>query len=134
MLAIAKQIGLPVEFVALRHEIVHEELPGLRRLVDAAEGGLEWLWEVYWSRLDDAAMRVDEGAVADVRGEVMRILREFRRRRRDALRGGNLGEGEEDAARTCEVVVEVCGACKGRTAIVAGVLVRERLLLPTNRK
>ena len=35
MLEIAKQIGMPVEFVALRHEATHEELPSVQRLVAA---------------------------------------------------------------------------------------------------
>jgi len=138
MLAIAKQIGLPADFVALRHEIVHEEMPGLRRLVSAAEDGLEWLWEVYWNRLDDVRMRVEED-VEDVTAEVARVLREFRRRRRDVLRDGVLDGAEADVTRTCEVVVELCGACKGKAAIAADALVGERLvgerlLLPANRE
>lgn len=44
---------MKAEFVALRHEATHEELPSLRRLVKATGEALEWLWRVYWSRLDE---------------------------------------------------------------------------------
>jgi len=134
MLAIAKQIGLPAEFVALRHEIVHEEMPGLRRLVSAAEGGLEWLWEVYWSRLDDPVANIDADAAKGVKDEVITVLRDFRRRRRDALRSGKMEGGVEDEVRTCEVVMGVCASSKGSATIVAGALVGECLLLPANRE
>lgn len=53
MLEMAKQMGMKAEFVALRHEATHEELPSLRRLVKATGEALEWLWRVYWSRLDE---------------------------------------------------------------------------------
>ncbi|KAK5147911.1 rRNA-processing protein las1 [Rachicladosporium monterosium] len=45
MLDVAKRIGMPVHFVGLRHEAVHEELPSLGRLVRAVDEGLRWLWE-----------------------------------------------------------------------------------------
>lgn len=44
---------MKAEFVALRHEATHEELPSLRRLVKATGEALEWLWRVYWSRLGE---------------------------------------------------------------------------------
>lgn len=53
MLEMAKQMGMKAEFVALRHEATHEELPSLRRLVKATGEALEWLWRVYWSRLGE---------------------------------------------------------------------------------
>lgn len=52
MLEIARQIEMPLEFVALRHEATHEEYPSEARIVGACEQALQWLWKVYWSRLD----------------------------------------------------------------------------------
>lgn len=86
MLQIARQIGMPPDFVALRHEATHEELPGLKRLVAATEQALAWLWQVYWSRLDDV---LDDIRVHDAelfRKEVLHRLREVRRKRVDTLK------------------------------------------------
>ena len=133
MLAIAKQIGMPVDFVALRHEATHEELPGLGRLVGAVEKGLEWLWGVYWGRLDSGDGLVVEGQEDRVKREVVGILRGFRRERRDGLRSGAARSGEKLIQGTVERCVEICRSKRKAAGLIAKVLVAERLLLPTNR-
>lgn len=62
MLEMAKQMGMKAEFVALRHEATHEELPSLRRLVKATGEALEWLWRVYWSRLEEGEGELQQQA------------------------------------------------------------------------
>ena len=129
MLAIAKQIGMPAEFVALRHEATHEELPGLRRLIGAVERGLEWLWVVYWARLEEGE---GCGGGVEMRGEVVGLLRGYRRERRDQLRKGPK-QGDELAQSTIERCLSLCRSKREAADIVADVLVEERLLLPTSR-
>ncbi|KAK4457760.1 hydroxyacylglutathione hydrolase [Cladorrhinum samala] len=51
MYDVAKSVGLPATFVELRHQATHEQLPSLSRLREAAERGLEWMWEYYWAGL-----------------------------------------------------------------------------------
>ena len=133
MLAIAKQIDMPPDFVALRHETTHEELPGLKRLIGAVDAGLEWLWRVYWSRLEESKtgeQRQEE--MAEWKGEVGSLLRAFRRGRRDDLKKGASGEGR--VAETSQALLELCAGSRERAKVMAEMLVEEKLLLPTTRK
>ena len=137
MLDIAKQIDMPVEFVTLRHEATHEELPGIQRLVSATQQALEWLWKVYWSRLEEPEnVEAVRSALPAMKNEILTILRDFRRSRRDALR--NLGNkppeqiGEE--TNICETCVEICGDDRLSAEAVTAVLVEERLILPSSRE
>jgi ribosomal biogenesis protein LAS1 len=137
MLDIAKQIGMPVEFVALRHEATHEELPGIRRLVGATREALDWLWKVYWSPLeepeDEEAVQV---ALVLMRSEAASILREFRRARRDALRSKSRpASGEPGDVTTAGIAcAELCKGRRLRMEALAAVIVEERLILPSNRE
>ena len=137
MLDIAKQIGMPVEFVALRHEATHEELPGIRRLVGATREALDWLWKVYWSRLEEPE---DEGevqaALVAMKTEAASILREFRRARRDALRSKSRPAAGEpgDVLSTSVACADLCKGRRSRIEALAAVMVEERLILPSNRE
>lgn len=116
MLEMAKQMGMKAEFVALRHEATHEELPSLRRLVKATGEALEWLWRVYWSRLgegeEEELQQARMGSVIststtnvaetegrrggeismaehlrdDVKGQAREIFKAYRAARREALK------------------------------------------------
>lgn len=105
---------MKAEFVALRHEATHEELPSLRRLVKATGEALEWLWRVYWSRLDEGELqqagmgsviststtnvaekegRGGGGEISmaellrdDVKGQAREIFKAYRAARREALK------------------------------------------------
>jgi len=48
MYAHAAAIGLPEQFVDLRHRATHDDMPGLEVLRQAARRALEWLWERWW--------------------------------------------------------------------------------------
>lgn len=137
MLEIAKQIDMPVEFVALRHEATHEELPSVQRLMAATQQALDWLWKVYWSRLgepEDSQTR-DESLRA-IKAEAATVLRNFRRSKRDALRNNTQNSPEQltEMARTCGSLVDMCKGNRSRMKILAEVLVEERLLLPISRE
>lgn len=116
MLEMAKQMGMKAEFVALRHEATHEELPSLRRLVKATGEALEWLWRVYWSRLDEREGELQQAGMGsviststtnvaekegrggggeismaehlrdDVKGQAREIFKAYRAARREALK------------------------------------------------
>lgn len=137
MLDIARQIGMPEDFVALRHEATHDEMPGLKRLMDASSDALAWLWTVYWSRLEEPVdEKAERGEGSDsARDELGGLLKEFRRQRRDALRNGQKREVQileiEAAATSC---IERCGGSEQELKEVASCLVNERLLLPASRE
>jgi ribosomal biogenesis protein LAS1 len=136
MLVIARQIGMPAEFVALRHEATHDEMPGLKRLVDATTEALGWLWRVYWSRLEEVdsegkSMRDFAGS----RVELETLLKGFRRDRRDALRGGkDEVEQVEAVRRAVDDCVNMCDTDETHVETFATVLVEDRLLLPASRE
>ncbi|KAK5132008.1 hypothetical protein LTR08_000429 [Meristemomyces frigidus] len=141
MAEVARRIGMPAEFVALRHEVVHEEVPGLGRLVGATGEALGWLWGVYWAGLGGGVGGdVSSWGGGDARGEARVLLRAYRSARRAAFKAGRQGGAEHRA--------EVRGYCDGLLTLlcagadhapglgveaVNGVLVEEKLLLPAKR-
>ena len=137
MLEIAKQIDMPVYFVALRHEATHEELPGIQRLVKATREALHWLWKVYWSRLEEPEdLEAVKAALPAFKDEAATVLRNFRRSRRDALRKNVQRSPEqlEELASTCNACIGLCDGKQGKIEALAEVLVEQRLILPSNRQ
>ena len=137
MLEIARQIGMPAEFVALRHEATHEELPGMRRLVGAVREALDWLWRVYWGRLEGP--EEEEGvqaALVVMRVEAAAVLRDFRRARLDGLRKMSPpSSGQSGDVPTAGIAcMEMCKGSRSRVEALAAVIVEERLILPSNRE
>ena len=155
MLEIARQIEMPASFVGLRHEATHEELPALGRLVGACAEALEWLWGSYWSRLGGmgeekgggggqvvAGMdgggtgREAAGDLRAVKEEAGRLLRNYRGLRREAFKRKRQNSREhrvevESVGKACG---ELCRGSEARVHAVVGVLVDEKLLLPSNRE
>lgn len=50
MYAYAAKIGMPEDFVDLRHNIVHGDIPPLETLRGYNKQALGWLWEKWWTR------------------------------------------------------------------------------------
>lgn len=142
MLEIARQIDMPAHFVTLRHEATHEELPSLQRLVAATREALEWLWRVYWSRLEEPQLvRLPEangnavGVVAEEKEEARRILRGYRTVRRQAFKSSTQRTAEhraqlQDFASAC---VGFCSASGGVESL-ASVVVQDKFLIPSNHE
>ncbi|OQO10313.1 hypothetical protein B0A48_04671 [Cryoendolithus antarcticus] len=140
MLEIARQIGMPAEFVALRHEATHEDLPSVQRLVAACEQALEWLWDVYWSKVDAVAVVVAKQAeavdVAHVTVEARRVFRDFRGARRTALKKQGTHSQEARLVVT-EAAANLRSLCSNRaeaTETAIAVLVADELLYPSERE
>ncbi|CZT19889.1 uncharacterized protein RCC_05745 [Ramularia collo-cygni] len=140
MLDIARKIGMPVEFVGLRHEATHEELPGLRRLVGATEEALRWLWEVYWSRLKEVVPEVEMEIEASEEGleKIRELLKTFRTERKLALKKKGKQKGstekpvvEEKTAKECVRIVG--GTAQGIESLVQR-FVQDKLLVPSKRE
>nr|OQO17463.1 hypothetical protein B0A51_13675 [Rachicladosporium sp. CCFEE 5018] len=140
MLDIARQIGMPAEFVALRHEATHEDLPSVQRLVAACEQALEWLWEVYWSKIDEGAVMVAKQAEAvdlsSVAVEARRIFRDIRGARRAALKKQGPHSHEARSVVT-DAATKLQSPCSDSTAAIEAaiaVLVDDELLYPSERE
>ena len=143
MLEIARQIGMPAEFVALRHEATHEELPSLQRLVGVTGEALEWLWRVYWSRLDEGGeVEVEEAGVGlnlnFVGLEVRSLLRDYRSQRRGFLKGKGTKMSEQASAEFARRYVSAfaaqCGNQPMALSTVTNALVDDKMIYPADRE
>lgn len=81
MQVIARDIGLPVFLVDLRHTCTHETLPSLRELRAGVDEAVKWLFSNYWSvqNAENSAVST-QAADAD---EIKEIFRQWRRLYRD---------------------------------------------------
>ena len=134
MLDIAKQIGMPAEFVALRHEATHEELPGIQRLVTAAEQALTWLWDVYWSRLESSeSPESTMAALPQLRAEARQILRAYRRDRRTAIAAGSLPSAAQTVSGAGRSCIALTRNNKIKVDALVDVLIEDNVLAPLKR-
>ncbi|KAG5359174.1 Pre-rRNA-processing protein [Yarrowia sp. C11] len=78
MQVIARDIGLPVFLVDLRHTCTHETLPSLKELRAGVDEAVKWLYENYWSV--EKKQEELQGADSD---EIKEIFRQWRRLYRD---------------------------------------------------
>ncbi|CAK4030148.1 Pre-rRNA-processing las1 [Lecanosticta acicola] len=135
MLEIANKIGLPSHFVALRHEATHEEMPSLQRLVRVTEEALEWLWNLYWSRLGEPESEEQlTTALPELRTQAKEILKTYRSARLEALRSKKRGKQEDAAGQMAETCASFVGKSPSRLDAFVNVLVEERLLCPSKRE
>lgn len=137
MLEIARQIDMPDEFVALRHEATHEELPSVQRLVAVCGQALEWLWRVYWGRLaEEVVVEPVEEALVDlqvVREEGRRVLREFRSARKQSLKGKGGGSAQELVKKTTKECQALCRDQEAAVTVFTGMLIGDKILYPSDR-
>jgi ribosomal biogenesis protein LAS1 len=143
MLVIARQIDMPDEFVALRHEATHEDLPSVQRLVAVCEQALEWLWRVYWSRLPDEAAtagadvaKTVEVDPQQVRGEGGKLLKEYRKARKQLFRTKAQTPMKVQLELINKTTGEVEMLCRNQeSAIVAltETLLDDKMLYPSDR-
>lgn len=139
MFDVARGIGLPAHFVELRHESAHEEMPGLGRLVRAAQEALGWLWEVYWGRLEGAEgvavgdVEDDEG-LASLAENLRKLLKGFRSRRVGMLGKGKKGDAEKEVDEMVGECRRICERKKTNVEELVWVLVEEKLIVPGDRR
>lgn len=81
MQVIARDIGLPVFLVDLRHTCTHETLPSLRELRAGVDEAVKWLFSYYWS-VQNAENSAVSSQAADAE-EIKEIFRQWRRLYRD---------------------------------------------------
>jgi ribosomal biogenesis protein LAS1 len=143
MLVIARQIDMPDEFVALRHEATHEDLPSVQRLVAVCEQALEWLWRVYWSRLPDEAAttgvdvaKATEVDVQQVREEGGKLLKEYRKARKQLFRTKAQTPTKVQLELVNKTVGEVETLCRNQESAIMALtetLLDGKMLYPSDR-
>lgn len=151
MFDVARTIALPAHFVELRHEVAHEEMPGLARLVRSAREAVQWLWGVYWGRLEESyglssssvgtdVMQTEAGKEdlglerSEVREKARILLKDFRGQRVAKLKAGKgKKDSQAQATTACEQCVSLCygNQSRERWEEVVDVLIGEGLILPS---
>ncbi|QIW94692.1 hypothetical protein AMS68_000210 [Peltaster fructicola] len=141
MLDIARQIDMPADFVALRHEATHEELPSERRIVIACEDALQWLWRVYWSRLDVAKLEQEQPQVKDAeqhhdaKAFAQKMFRSYRSVKRESLKNKQpLALLQQQLAQSTQAFAKLCADDRTVLDAVAEDIVEKGLLLPSDRR
>ncbi|KAF2213027.1 hypothetical protein CERZMDRAFT_83949 [Cercospora zeae-maydis SCOH1-5] len=134
MLNIAKQIGMPPGFVALRHEATHDELPSTQRLVKAAEHALAWLWDFYWSKLEEPETeeRVAR-TLPQLKARAKEIFKAYRGSRLQVLKSKKPRDQEEETKATSKNLSRLAEGSRPKMKAVADTLVEESLLIPSKR-
>lgn len=136
MLEVAREIGLPAGFVEVRHEVAHEDLPSLGRLVGLAREAVGWLWEEYWAGLkeepEEGEMVVEEVLTEEERREAVKgVLRAYRKERVAFLRtrAAETKEPQDVYDRTAQDLIRLAeGQKRGYTALAKSLCVPGMLI------
>lgn len=135
MLEVAREIGLPAGFVEVRHEVAHEDLPSLGRLVGLAREAVGWLWEEYWAGLKEEPDQdevVEEVQTEEERREAVKgVLRAYRKERVAFLRtrAAETEEPQDVYDRTAQDLIGLAeGQKRGYTALAKSLCVPGMLI------
>ncbi|KAI9760874.1 MAG: Eukaryotic translation initiation factor 2B, subunit 4 delta, 67kDa [Chaenotheca gracillima] len=159
MNSIAQELGMPLAYVDLRHQVTHEDMPSLAILRHATQRSLTWLWDYYWRRLDQPLRKAEEGAeevafresVAKLREHFRDILRRFVRQEIEATKDQATATSvagttrskrkksanpstDDPALQTCQKLIGVCRGKEGMLQELVAVLVEEKIMIPAARK
>ncbi|KAI4163437.1 MAG: hypothetical protein LQ342_002944 [Letrouitia transgressa] len=137
----AKELELPSSFVELRHQITHGELPSLLVLRQATIKSLEWLWNHYWSRLEDSSNTNDvqplsKSGKETLKRELMDILQNYLHARQLLQRANSDKETgiSSDTIRDPSIqLVRLCKDNKGALLEVVDNLLKNETFIPGNK-
>lgn len=131
----ATGINLPAKFVELRHEIVHGQLPSLKRLEQGIDSGLEWIYVYYWSSLvmsyhakDIANFGEDEAAA-----EISEELRNFQISQRNQIKS-RLPADPKNIRQKAIDIAKLTSSEALRVHLVSSLLWQERMMIPGGKQ
>lgn len=125
MYEMAEDKDMPENWVELRHEITHGEIPDLRVLELSVDAALSWLWAKFWINLD-APMEENSDAQTDIRT----VLRLFVSSRIDEIRLSQSTD-RELYSTTARKVLRMCKGRDGGMDKLISVMLEERLMVPS---
>jgi hypothetical protein len=120
----ANEISIAEEWVEVRHEITHGEIPDLQTLQTCTSEALEWLWNYYWAPLTRNAQAPATQPLVPVKD----LLKALLKARKDYLRG-------EKDAEWSDILTQILSAdqhCNDLPKTAKG-LVSNKLLLPKQK-
>ena len=143
MIEIAQQLGLPTEWVVLRHAIAHDSLPDLQLLVQSCEDARLWIADVFWSKLTEQSTdlqwvdplilskpRSQQGhqSEADVRAKIKSNLKHYKSNRLAHLRQSDTTDHRASASLPW---IQNLGGTGG-SMFVVDALVQPAMLIPSS--
>lgn len=137
----AKELELPSSFVELRHQTTHGELPSLLVLRQATIKSLDWLWNHYWSRLEDSSDTNDVQSLNKIgrealRRELMDILRDYLHARQilEKVTGEKeIGISNDTVRGSCIRLVRLCKDERRALLEVVDILLQNETFIPGNK-
>ncbi|KAF2762794.1 Las1-domain-containing protein [Pseudovirgaria hyperparasitica] len=136
MQTIGTLLKLPPGLVETRHDATHKVLPTLKRLQHATEESLTWLWNYYWKDIDQVVSEIDppetEESLVESKTSIQAALRAYLTSRKSEVKKKvRDGVAGPEGCREC---LKLCGKLQHGQAILVGLLVGERMILPADRE
>ncbi|KAL9047200.1 MAG: hypothetical protein Q9214_000171 [Letrouitia sp. 1 TL-2023] len=137
----AKELELPSSFVELRHQTTHGELPSLLVLRQATLKSLDWLWNHYWSRLEDTSDTNDVQPLNNngneaLRRELIHILHNYLHTRQLLQRANSdkeIGISSDTVRDPSIQLVRLCKDDKRALLEVVDTLLKNETFIPGNK-
>ena len=128
MMEQATKVGMPEEWVQLRHAITHGQTPGLKALETAVKEAVPWMWGHFWKGLDGEDV-VDAEALKE---QLRDLLAQYRDERRAAI----TSKSNEVAyvARTSKAIHRACKQRRDGLRVLIHVLLNDNILLPSEKQ
>lgn len=127
---------IPVALREIRHRIVHRHLPSLAELKSAAQQGLGWLWEHYWSHLDALLTNVDctqqQPSPREVEERIQLTLRVYVKERKSEIKTKTKNGKVGDTAVESYLAIDALGQVKMQKLL--HLLLQEKQILPVGKK
>lgn len=127
---------IPVALREIRHRIVHRHIPSLAELKCAAQEGLDWLWQHYWSHLDallaQAACTHQQLSSREIEERLQMILKAYVKERKAEIKGKNKNGKAGDTAVGTYLAIDMPGHVKMQKLL--HLLVQEKQILPVGKR
>lgn len=131
MMEQATKLGMPEEWVLLRHAITHGATPGLKVMENAVREAVPWMWGHFWRGLEEE----DEVTEDKLREQFVRLLGEYQRQRRAFITSKQEAAVDMSlAAQTSKVIRRMCKKRRDGLDHLVYVLVKENIILPSEKQ
>ncbi|KAF2004308.1 Las1-domain-containing protein [Amniculicola lignicola CBS 123094] len=136
---------LPAHLLETRHRIVHRHLPSLLELKRAAQESLEWLWEWYWSQLDEAFAKREEKrenvegfSSVETRSRMQTLLKSYVKDRKGEIKAKRAKTDDERQPHSASTTaLNTYGSIDGsfkHLSTLLDLLIVDKTIIPADRK
>jgi ribosomal biogenesis protein LAS1 len=126
MYDVAADLGMPEEWVGMRHEITHGAMPSVLEMKLVAEEALDWLWKGYWKLLSSSTGAVQSSSLKD---QVKSALKALLKKRKEALKSRD----KKFPLEEYDLILDHVKREGEDITLISDLLVSENLLLPATK-